>query len=222
MSPKLILLLASAFLPATAMAQSNGSEKSPDQIRCELEGNCAAATDPSADEEVATRSWSWGARTTSQPRTAPVATTAAPRSRPSSSNLAAASSQSSSSSSRQRVRQQAAPVKPKTSLAITFAPGTAAFTPDGRAQADKVFLAMNTPDLSNKRFLIAGHTDSAGNAELNRELSRRRAQALADYLVDKGLSRKSFRVRGYGYDQPLDGVSPTSPANRRVEIVKLN
>jgi len=218
MSPKMMLILASAFLPATAMAQSNPAEKSAEQIRCELNDNCVTAVDPAGDD-VPTRSWSWGTRTPQ--RTATSATTT-PTQRPRGAGLAT-SSQSARTSSTQRVRQQATTAaKPRTNLAITFSPGTAAFTNDGRAQADKVYLAINTPELAKKRYLIAGHTDSAGNADLNRELSRRRAQALVDYLVDKGMARKSFRVRGYGYDRPLEGVSATSPANRRVEIVKLN
>ena len=217
MSPKMMLIMASAFLPATAMAQSNPAEKSAEQIRCELNDNCAVAVAP-AEDDVPTRSWSWGTRTPQ--RTATSATPTAQR--PRGSGLTSAS-QSARTSSTQRVRQQAATAaKPRTNLAITFSPGTAAFTSDGRNQADKVFLAINTPELAKKRYLIAGHTDSAGNADLNRELSRRRAQALVDYLVDKGMARKSFRVRGYGYDRPLEGVSATSPANRRVEIVKLN
>jgi outer membrane protein OmpA-like peptidoglycan-associated protein len=211
-----MLILASALLPATAMAQSNPAEKSADQIRCELNNNCVQAVDP-AEDGVPTRSWSWGTRTPQ--RTSTSATTSQ---RPRGSALATSSSQSARASSTQRVRQRATAAKPSTNLAITFTPGTAAFTPDGRNQADKVFMAINTPELAKKRYLIAGHTDSAGNPGLNRELSRRRAQALVDYLVDKGIARKSFRVRGYGFDRPLEGLSANSPANRRVEIVKLN
>ena len=227
MSPKMMLLVAAAVFPATAMAQSDPAEKSPEQIRCELNNDCVAAADPTVGEDgAATRSWSWGARATPAARTtAPrvSAPRAAPQ-RPRSSALAASATQPARSTATQRVRAKrpAPDVKPSTNLAINFAPGTAMFTTDGRTQADKVFLAINTPDLAKRRYLIAGHTDAAGNAELNRELSRRRAQALVDFLVDKGMPRKSFRVRGYGYDRPLDGVSPTSPTNRRVEIVKLD
>lgn len=229
MSPKMMLIIATAVFPATAMAQSDLTEKSPEQIRCELNNDCVAAADPTIGEDgAATRAWSWGARAAPSSRTSTAtparASTGASSQRPRGSGLAASSTQSGRSSSAQRVRAQrsSSAVKPSTNLAINFAPGTAMFTPDGRTQADKVFLAINTPDLAKRRYMIAGHTDSAGNAELNRELSRRRAQALVDYLVDKGLARKSFRVRGYGYDRPLDGVSPTSPTNRRVEIVKLD
>jgi outer membrane protein OmpA-like peptidoglycan-associated protein len=225
MSPKMMLIMASAFLPATvlvspatAIAQSNPAEKSAEQIRCELNDNCVVAVDPNADG-VPTRSWTWGTRT---PQRTSTSATTTPQ-RPRGSGLAYSTAQSARTSSTQRVRQQATTAaKPRTNLAITFSPGTAAFTNDGRTQAEKVYQAINTPELAKKRYLIAGHTDSAGNANLNRELSRRRAQALVDYLVDKGMTRKSFRVRGYGYDHPLDGVSATSPANRRVEIVKLN
>jgi outer membrane protein OmpA-like peptidoglycan-associated protein len=219
MSPKIFLLVAGALLPATASAQSAPEAKSPEQIRCELNNNCveepvAVAATAAGDAAVATRGWKFVPRT--QPRTA-ATSTAATRTR--SQNLAPAA-RTSRTAAAQRVRHPVA--KPKSTLAINFTAGTATFTPEGRLQANNVLAALKSPELVSGRYLITGHTDSAGNPELNRELSRRRAQALADFLVDKGLSRSRFRVRGYGYDRPLDGKSATDSSNRRVEIVKLD
>lgn len=72
---------------------------------------------------------------------------------------------------------------------------------------------------------IGGHTDATGRAADNLELSRRRAQAVLDYFVAKGLQRDKFVARGYGETRPL--VPNTTPAdrarNRRIEFdVKTN
>jgi outer membrane protein OmpA-like peptidoglycan-associated protein len=73
---------------------------------------------------------------------------------------------------------------------------------------------------SGYRLNIDGHTDDVGPAAYNQLLSERRAQAVADYLVDAGLPRELIAVRGYGEQQPKrTGSSPEARAeNRRVEI----
>jgi outer membrane protein OmpA-like peptidoglycan-associated protein len=61
--------------------------------------------------------------------------------------------------------------------------------------------------LNNRRSAsvdIEGHTDSVGAPEYNLELSRRRAQAVKDWLVAKGVYRaQEFRVVPYGETQPV-------------------
>lgn len=54
------------------------------------------------------------------------------------------------------------------------------------------------------RVEVAGHTDSRGDAEYNQKLSERRAQAVYDYLVEKGLdSGRLIGPIGYGETRPL-------------------
>jgi outer membrane protein OmpA-like peptidoglycan-associated protein len=71
---------------------------------------------------------------------------------------------------------------------------------------------------------INGHTDADGDAETNRELSRRRALAVRDYLIERSpvsFPETRFRVMGFGEDSPLvvnDSVAHKA-TNRRVEIV---
>ncbi|MDR0277075.1 MAG: OmpA family protein [Paucimonas sp.] len=76
--------------------------------------------------------------------------------------------------------------------------------------------------LNPKRVVrIEGYTDSTGNPEDNLTLSRNRAQAVADMLVDLGIDEKRIKVIGYGDQYPVEvNASERGRAqNRRVEIV---
>ncbi|HDS1734560.1 OmpA family protein [Pseudomonas sp. BP8] len=68
---------------------------------------------------------------------------------------------------------------------------------------------------------IEGYTDSTGAPEDNLKLSRDRAQAVADMLVDLGVDEKRIEVEGYGDQYPIEAnASERGRAqNRRVEIV---
>lgn len=72
------------------------------------------------------------------------------------------------------------------------------------------------------RVVLTGHTDSSGPADYNRELSRRRAQAVQRWLVERvQLPSDRFEVRWSGKDAPAaDNATPGGRiANRRVEVV---
>jgi outer membrane protein OmpA-like peptidoglycan-associated protein len=68
---------------------------------------------------------------------------------------------------------------------------------------------------------IEGYTDAEGDREQNLQLSRDRAQAVADALTDLGVDEKRVQVQGYGEAYPIsDNASSLGRAqNRRVEIV---
>jgi len=61
---------------------------------------------------------------------------------------------------------------------------------------------------------VAGHTDSIGTEEYNQDLSVRRAQSVADYLVQNGVSRDRLRVVGFGETRPR--APNDSPENRQL------
>ena len=69
---------------------------------------------------------------------------------------------------------------------------------------------------------VAGHTWSIGTDEYNLGLSQRRAQAVRDYLVSKGVPANRLTVRGYGESRPtVSNDTPEGRAqNRRVELVR--
>ena len=61
---------------------------------------------------------------------------------------------------------------------------------------------------------VAGHTDSIGSEEYNQDLSVRRAQSVADYLVQNGVSRDRLRVAGFGETRPR--APNDTPENRQL------
>jgi OOP family OmpA-OmpF porin len=73
--------------------------------------------------------------------------------------------------------------------------------------------------------MIVGHTDSIGSDEYNQRLSERRAQAVKQYLVSKGIAASRLSTEGQGEREPIapnteDGKdNPEGRAmNRRAEL----
>jgi outer membrane protein OmpA-like peptidoglycan-associated protein len=92
-------------------------------------------------------------------------------------------------------------------------------TDEAKADLDKLAGDMK----SNKRFFIAveGYTDSTGSAQYNHELSRKRADAVVNYLVAKhDVPIYRIHLIGLGEDRPADeGKTRAARAkNRRVEV----
>jgi outer membrane protein OmpA-like peptidoglycan-associated protein len=67
----------------------------------------------------------------------------------------------------------------------------------------------------NVRVEVAGHTDEAGDEDANKSLSMKRARAVVNYFVSKGIPRERVTARGYGMERPAAG------ANSRIEVVPL-
>lgn len=83
-------------------------------------------------------------------------------------------------------------------------------------------IARSLADLdSDVNFTIEGHTDSRGTEQYNEQLSRERAQSVADYLVSHQLDRSRIEIVGLGESRPIaSNDTPEGRANnRRVEIV---
>lgn len=71
------------------------------------------------------------------------------------------------------------------------------------------------------RIEIAGHTDNQGSARYNKMLSQKRAQAVVDYLINKGIQPARLEAKGYGESQPIasnDDEEDGRELNRRVEM----
>ncbi len=71
---------------------------------------------------------------------------------------------------------------------------------------------------------ISGHTDKIGKKEYNYDLSYRRAKAVVDVLVSKGIDAARIKAVGYGEDRPLasnDDERDGRELNRRVEFKAL-
>ncbi|MEW5739524.1 MAG: OmpA family protein, partial [Myxococcota bacterium] len=68
--------------------------------------------------------------------------------------------------------------------------------------------------------IIEGHTDNVGTRPYNLDLSKRRAKAVENYLISKGIAAKRLRSDGFGFDRPVaPNDTPLNRAkNRRTEF----
>ncbi len=75
------------------------------------------------------------------------------------------------------------------------------------------------PEITKIR--IEGHTDSVGGDALNLRLSNKRAQAVVNYLIKKGVDADRMEAVGFGEERPIqtNGTKAGRAANRRVEFV---
>ncbi|WP_293906883.1 OmpA family protein [Phenylobacterium sp.] len=105
---------------------------------------------------------------------------------------------------------------------VTFAKGSAEITPQGQANLQSIAAGLNKPALVALQFEIAGFTDVSGSAVLNKALSQQRADAVKAYLTSLSVSPSRLMAVGYGPDHLIDPADPTSEANRRVELHRLN
>ncbi|MCS6789438.1 MAG: OmpA family protein [Bacteroidia bacterium] len=101
---------------------------------------------------------------------------------------------------------------------LYFASGDSALAPESFMELER--LAWLLSDKPTMRIEIVGHTDSTGSLEKNMELSRRRASAVANYLISRGIAADRLQVVGKGPTQPIaDNRTPEGRAlNRRVEF----
>ena len=107
-------------------------------------------------------------------------------------------------------------------LTIFFAYDSAAILPEALPQVDRLAQALDSPQLAAHRFLLAGHTDAKGRAGYNLDLSRRRAMAIARYLVDAhGIAPDRLVAWGWGETRLKVPSDPLSGANRRVEVALI-
>jgi flagellar motor protein MotB len=102
---------------------------------------------------------------------------------------------------------------------ILFADGDATLLPTATAGLNDVAAALAAMSGTPGRILIEGHTDARDPQ--GRTLAERRATAVRDYLVARGVSRSLFVVQSVGGDDPVapSDTAEGRAANRRVEIV---
>lgn len=114
-------------------------------------------------------------------------------------------------------------VRERLALSIRFNANSAVITPMGRRQLDQMALALKSASLAGRSVLIEGHTDTAGELQSSLSLSIRRARAVRNYLVARGVAAGRLRVVGLGSVRPI--VRDKDPArqapNRRVEFVDV-
>ena len=101
---------------------------------------------------------------------------------------------------------------------ITFDTNKSTIKPNFYATLNKVAQTLNEDNKSV--ILVSGYTDNTGNDSINIPLSQRRAQAVAQYLVGKGVPTTRINAQGYGSANPIaNNATPAGKAqNRRVEL----
>jgi OOP family OmpA-OmpF porin len=83
----------------------------------------------------------------------------------------------------------------------------AVLKPEGRAALDAEVVAKMAGVQKLELVLVSGHTDRIGSDAYNQKLSERRADAVRDYLVSKGVPRDRVETLGLGEKQPVTGTS---------------
>lgn len=200
-----LVVLGLAATPYAAFSQQD-STSSPDEYVCALTGDCGQDqqnAEPGSDLQ-ATRSFTLA--------------------RPDETTPAATPQQRRTPNTRRPIFRPrvATAERGRVNLRLAFGPGSSTLSSSAQAEVRAFAEAMQRPQLSTMRFRIEGHTDSAGGRSVNVPLSQRRAQAVADYLMTRGISRGRLEVQGFGFDRPLRGTSAASGRNRRVEAVRIS
>ncbi len=102
---------------------------------------------------------------------------------------------------------------------VEFEYNKAKLTPEGEKVLTEVLGVINAhPEFT--KLSVEGHTDDRGNDNYNKDLSRRRAKAVVDWFVKKGLKKNRLTSVGYGKEKPIDTNSTEEGRqnNRRVEF----
>ena len=101
---------------------------------------------------------------------------------------------------------------------VRFASGRANILPESEATLLEALETLR--QVPDQRFEIAGHTDSQGRDTANQRLSQQRAESVLRWLIEHGLDRSRFDVRGYGEAEPVDtnDTAEGRAHNRRIEF----
>jgi outer membrane protein OmpA-like peptidoglycan-associated protein len=116
--------------------------------------------------------------------------------------------------------------KPVEKITLNIKYATGSYEPDAAAKKVLDDLAETMEAYVDYRIEIDGFTDNVGSEQSNQELSRKRAQAVKDYLVAKGIDASRMVAKGFGEDPKFaigDNSTPEGrQQNRRVEIISTN
>ena len=104
-------------------------------------------------------------------------------------------------------------------------PGNITFPSDGRDLRPDFYQVLDSVVLVVKEYkktmiVVGGYTDSTGSASYNQQLSETRANAVANYLKNKGVLSARFDMVGFGESNPIASNSTAEgrSMNRRVEL----
>lgn len=118
-----------------------------------------------------------------------------------------------------KLDQKEAEVLKKAFNNLEFATGKEVIKEGSFASLDE--LAGLMAKKSNWRLKISGHTDNKGDVVANLKLSEKRATAIKNYLVSKGIAADRFKVEWFGSSKPIadNKTEEGRQKNRRVEML---
>ncbi|MFZ0501270.1 MAG: OmpA family protein, partial [Steroidobacteraceae bacterium] len=101
---------------------------------------------------------------------------------------------------------------------VTFAFDSARLTDTSQPVLDEVATGLKQHPLL--KVELQGYTDSKGSVAYNMRLSRKRAEAVRDYLVGDGVDASQLTARGYGPHDPVasNRTDDGRAQNRRVVL----
>lgn len=101
--------------------------------------------------------------------------------------------------------------------AINFDFGKSTIKPDSYDYLDRLASILI---LTRSKVVVKGHTDNTGSDDFNMKLSKKRAEAVVKYLVNRGMDKNLLSVEYYGSTQPLmdNDTEEGRTYNRRVEF----
>jgi len=103
---------------------------------------------------------------------------------------------------------------------ITFEFNSMALTPQAKETLRALGAALNAGLKDYKSFVLQGHTDAVGAADYNMELSRQRAEAAKDFLVNEmKVDPARLQVVGKGFSELADPCHPRAAENRRLVVI---
>lgn len=103
-----------------------------------------------------------------------------------------------------------------------FSYGSAELTPEARARLDGEIVPKLIVSKEIRYLNVYGHSDRTGSAEHNRKLSERRAAAVRDYLVSKGVDPDKIEVFGYGQTLPVKSCRDEKERSALIECLAPN
>lgn len=117
-----------------------------------------------------------------------------------------------------------APIAKGSSMTINnlfFETGKATLTVESDPELKRIVQVMQ--ENATLQIEISGHTDNTGSDELNNKLSKDRADAVKNYLINQGVKSDRIRTKGYGKTKPKadNSTEEGRQMNRRVEFAIL-
>ena len=111
-------------------------------------------------------------------------------------------------------------VSPRILEGVTFQSGSAVLTSEAKRILDGV--AADLIQRPEVRVTVVGHTDNVGSARKNKQLSERRAEAVANYLAARGVDPARLSYGGKGEEMPIvsNATAEGRAMNRRVELIE--